>query len=82
VDVEERVGIAGDQPLRERCRLRQERPVPVGQRQAVVGSRPDLPGGHDVEHRERADPIRMVQSHPVGHAAATVMTGDGEAIEA
>ena len=56
--------------------------MPVGERQTCVGACPDLPGGHDVQHGDGGDPVGVIQRHPVGDAASTVVTGHCEALMA
>ena len=82
VQVEERVGIAGDQPLGQRSGLGEERPVPVDEGELRVGTRPHLARGHDVEHRDRADALGVIERHAVGDPATAVVAGDREAFMA
>ena len=56
--------------------------MPVDEREPVVGPRPHLCGRHDVEHRERADAIGVVERHAVGDAAPAVVAGDREPLVA
>ena len=78
---EEGVGVAGDQTLGQRCREREECPVPVAARDVGGHSGPDVPGGDDVEDREPLHALRMIERHPVGDAAAPVVAGHGEGVE-
>jgi hypothetical protein len=81
-EVKECLRVAADQALGQRRRLGEKRPVPVAQREGRVGSRPDLPGRDDVEHREPRRPVGIIERHPVGNATAAVVTRDGKAVEA
>ena len=60
VVLKEGIGIGADQLFGQRCRLSQKSPVPVDQRQTVVGAGPYLGGGDDVQHGERGHTLRMV----------------------
>ena len=78
----EAVRVGADQPLREWCRLREERPVPVAEGERGVGAAPHLTRGHDVQHGEARDDVGTVERHPVGDARAAVVSGDRERVEA
>jgi hypothetical protein len=73
VMIEDGVGVAGDQALRTRWGLQEERPVPADEGQGRVGPRPHLAGGHDVEDGYGAHSPGMVQRHPVRDAPAAVV---------
>ncbi len=78
----EEIGIGGDEPLRQRGGLRQEEPVEVGEREGHVGATERLAGGDDVEHGELLHPLGVIESQTIGHAAAAVVAGHHEALEA
>src|SRR5262249_62426066 len=68
--------------FRKRLRLGKERPRPVAQRQSRIGPVPYRRRRHDVENGEAGDALRMVKSHAIRDATATVMTGASEAPKA
>jgi hypothetical protein len=78
VEVEEGVGVAGDQPLGQRGRERQERPVPVAARDAGGRPCPDVPSGDDVEHGQPLHALGVIERHPVRDTAAAVVAGHRE----
>ena len=54
--------------------------MPVADRERRVGERPHVGRGHDVQHRQARDPLRVVQRHAVGDAPPAVVAGHGEAL--
>jgi hypothetical protein len=58
--------------------LSEERPVPIAEGHVRVGASPDLAGGYDIEDGEAAEPVGVVESHPVADATSSVVSGDRE----
>ena len=79
-DPELRVG--ADQPLRDAVRCGQEEPVVVAEPERLVGVREDVPGGHDVQHRQRGHRAGVIQGEPVPDPAAAVVADHREPVEA
>ena len=73
VIVEEPLRICADHPLRQRCRLGQETPVPIQQRELRIGSPPHLAGRNDVEGGHRGDASRVVQRRAVRDPTTSVV---------
>ena len=80
--VEDDIGCRGQQALRQRIGLGQQRPGPVAEREAGIGAGPHRFRRQDVEDGEAVDAGRMVERHAVGDAAAAVVAGDREVREA
>lgn len=78
---QEKIGIASDQRLRQRTRLRQKTPVVRmhGRRSGHV--RPDVARRYDVENRQTRDNLRMVEREAIRDAGASIVTGDRKPLE-
>ena len=72
---QEEFAIAADQRLRQRIRLRQERPVIDVQRIEPVHLLPVIIGRQDIEHREFRQPAGMIERQPVRHTPAAIVAG-------
>src|SRR5215204_3774766 len=64
--------------LGKRFRLSEQRPRPEGKREPCIGAIPYGLRRQDVENGEPVDTIRMVKSHAIGDATATIMSSDRE----
>lgn len=58
---EEPLRIGRDQRLGDGIRLGQQRPVPVAQREALIGTAPHLTGGNDVQDAEPTHDLGVIQ---------------------
>ena len=76
------VGSGADQGFRQPIGLRKEKPMVHRQRHGGVHHFPHIQRRHHVQHRQPRYPVRMVQRQTIGHPAAPVMPGHGEAVEA
>jgi hypothetical protein len=76
------LGVGADQGLRQRLLLDQEEPVIVGGGKRLIDVPEHGAGRHDVEHAQLLDPLGVVERHAVRDAAAAVVAGDHEAVEA
>ena len=72
-------GIGADQafPGRSAGWARKNRVV-IAKRKIGVGALKGGQGRHDVEHRQLAHPIGMIQRHAIGDPTTAIVTGDGE----
>src|SRR5437588_134506 len=74
--------ISSDDALRYVERLGEEEPVPVAQPELHVGAAEMLAGGQDVEHRQVADAVGVVEGEPVRTPSTPVVARHREALEA
>src|SRR5436309_15300788 len=65
--------------FRNRLRLSEQRPGPVGQREPRIGSIPYRRRREYVDDGEAVAATRVVKSHAISNATATVIPGDSEA---
>jgi hypothetical protein len=80
--IDERLRRGGEQALRQRLRLGQQRPWPVPQSESGIGPIQRLTGRYDVKYRQPVDPLPVVECQPIRDPATAVMTNDRESIEA
>src|SRR5438093_1363250 len=62
--------------------LGKKEPVPVGEAEGHIGAPEGLEGRDDVEDGNACDALGLVEGEAVSDAAAAVVAGDGEALEA
>ena len=73
---------AGEDALRKRFGLGEQRPRPEAQRKPLVGPLPCGLGGNNIENGKVIDTLGMIESHAIGDATAAIVSCDGEAREA
>ena len=68
--------------LGQRRRLDEEVPPEIRRRELAPRVGVETMRGNDVEHRELRDAIGVIEGHAMRHAAAAIVAGDGEGLEA
>jgi len=68
--------------LGDAVRYSQEEPVVIDQAHRPAHVAEDMPGGHDVQHRQPLDGLRVIQRQPLRDPGAAIVADQAEPAEA